>query len=404
MFHSKCVIVAMALTFLGAVGCGVDAPTSTSKNANDPSSGGPPSARAPIPVNPVLDALVGSQLDATSSAGMAAAIVKGGELRWANGFGLANIANKTPVTVDTLFQLASVSKTITAAAVMQLVESGALGLDDAVDGLPPFAVKNPRFGSRPVTVRNLLTHTSSILDPNDDLYAPGDTKISLERYLRGTLVPGGEYYAASNWAARAPGAKYEYSNTGVTLLGYLVQLKEGVSFESYTKTHIFDPLGMTETAWRLADLDTSHIAMPYTGKPGRYKEAGLYGSPDFPAGMLRTSVRQLSTFLRMFINGGEIDGVRILRDETIAEMSKVQVPASGEDPDQGLIWFYQDFGGRRVLLHDGSDPGVFALMGFDPRTKVGAIILTNGDAERSDAASDALNNLFGRLLDEGEKL
>jgi CubicO group peptidase (beta-lactamase class C family) len=254
-------------------------------------------------------------------------------------------------------------------------------------------------------VRELLTHTSSILDPDVDLYRPGDTQISLERYLRGTLVPGGEYYAASNWASWSPGAKYEYSNTGVTLLGYLVELNGGSSFALHCERHIFEPLGMTETAWRLADLDdTSHVAMPYEGRPGRYAEEGLYGYPDFPAGMLRTSVRQLATFLRMFMNGGELDGVRILRPETVAEMMKVQVPANGDAPDQGLVWFYEDFGPRRVFLHDGSDPGVFTIMGFDPKAKVGAIVLTNGGAERDGAAEDAVFALFERLLTEAENL
>src|SRR6185436_17267022 len=124
-------------------------------------------------------------------------------------------------------------------------ESGAISLDAPITGLP-FPVKNPRAGTKPVTPRMLFTHTSSIRDPDADLYRPGDTQISLERYLRGSLVPGGEYYGTSNWAARESGSKYEYSNTGVTLLGYLVEVRSGVSFESYTKTHLFEPLGMTE--------------------------------------------------------------------------------------------------------------------------------------------------------------
>ncbi len=176
------------------------------------------------------------------------------------------------------------------------------------------------------------------------------------------------------------------------------------SFEAYCKTHIFQPLGMTETAWRLADLDRSHIAMPYEGRPGRYKEARLYGYPDFPAGTLRTSVEQLSKFLRMFMNGGELDGVRILEPETVADMIRVHVPAGGDAPDQGFVWFYQDFGSRRVILHDGQDPGAWTIMGFDPATKTGAIVLTNGDAEGSDASDAAVYALFGRLLDEADEL
>jgi CubicO group peptidase (beta-lactamase class C family) len=137
------------------------------------------------PAPAALDALVGGKLDATRSPGLAAAVVKEGKLAWANGFGFADVAQEKPVTVDTLFLLASTSKTITAVAIMQLVESGKISLDDPIDDLP-FPVKNRRSaaGNEQVTVRTLLTHTSSIRDPDVDLYRPGDTEISLERYLR----------------------------------------------------------------------------------------------------------------------------------------------------------------------------------------------------------------------------
>jgi CubicO group peptidase (beta-lactamase class C family) len=409
MSHRTSWIVGLTLSTL-VVGVGCAGEPSSTWSGGIASTGertdvprGSPAPPAPVPPNAALDEIVRGQLDRTRSPGLAAAIVKGGELKWANGFGLANIADQRPVTVDTLFLLASTAKTITAAAVMQLVERGVLSLDAPIDGLP-FAVQNPTPQTKPVTVRTLLTHTSSILDPDVDLYRPGDTQISLERYLRGSLVPGGEFFGPSSWAPHEPGARYAYSNTGVTLLGYLVEVRGGGSFESYTRTHLFEPLGMRETAWRLSDLDPSHIAMPYEGKPGAYAELGLYGYPDYPAGLLRTSVRQLATFLRMFINGGELDGVRILAPETVASMMKVEVPASGNDPDQGLIWYYEQHGSRRVLLHDGQDPGAYTIMGFDPQTKVGAIVLSNGDAESTDAADEAIFDLFDRLLAEGETL
>jgi CubicO group peptidase (beta-lactamase class C family) len=161
---------------------------------------------------------------------------------------------------------------------------------------------------------------------------------------------------------------------------------------------------MTGAGWRLADVEASNVAMPYGGKPGRYEELGLYGYPDFPAGLLRASVRQLSKFLCMFMNGGELGGSRILETGTVTEMMEVHVPASGEDPDQGFVWYYEQLGAHRVLLHDGQYPGAYTIMGFDPEKKVGAILLSNGNAEGAAASDDAMYALFAQLLHVAENL
>jgi len=389
---------ALAATLFGLTGCEL-APD----EGDAPGSGASAASQTALPRDPALDAILEAALDETRSPGIAAAIVRDGELAWASGVGLANVAERRPVTSDTLFQIASTAKTVTAAAVMQLVERGVLSLDAPIEGLP-FDVRNPRLATAPITVRSLLTHTSGIRDPEVNLYRPGDTTIGLERYLRGTLLVGGEFYQTSNWAARAPGVKYEYSNTGITLLGYLVEQKGGRSFDAHCEAAIFEPLQMKETSFRLAGLDASHVAMPYEGKPGSYRALGHYGYPDVPAGMLRTSARQLSSFLRMFMRGGELGGVRVLAPGSVAEMSKVQTRAASEGPDQGLVWYHEVHGSRRLLMHDGQDPGAFTIMGFDPSTRIGAILLTNGDAESSRTAEAAVYALFDRLLTAGERL
>jgi CubicO group peptidase (beta-lactamase class C family) len=344
--------------------------------------------------------MVRRELDATNSPGMAAAIVKGDDLKWVGAFGVARIDDDVPVTVDTLFMLASVSKVVTSTAAMQLVESGKLVLDSDVNSLVGFSVRNPTFSSRAVTTRMLLTHSAGIYDPDADLEKPGDSAISLERYVRGCILPDGEF--ASGWADEEPGQLYDYSNTGVALLGYVVEKAAGVPFERFTKTNLFEPLGMTESEWHLKGLDESHIAMPYTGSPGNYTEAGLYGYPDYPAGSLRTSVRQLARFLRMYLNDGELDGVRILKRETITEIERRQIPSI--DREMAIMWRYQTIGGTTYLVKDGSDQGVSTLIGYDPKTRAGAIVLTNGSASQSETTGRALDALLARLIDRGSRM
>src|SRR5262249_38204564 len=136
-----------------------------------------------------------------------------------------------------------------------------------------------------------------------------DSPLALLDFVQGYLTPGGaNYHATANFHQGCPGTFNSYSNMGVTLLGALVQVISGEAFDAYTKAHVFAPLGMTETAWRLADLDPEHIAMPYDGSGTTFTPFGQYGEPDVPDGMMRTSVTQLAAFLRMFIARGEIGG------------------------------------------------------------------------------------------------
>jgi CubicO group peptidase (beta-lactamase class C family) len=190
---------------------------------------------------------------------------------------------------------------------------------------------------------------------------------------------------------------------GVTLLGALVQVISGEAFDAYTKAHVFEPLGMTETAWRLADLDPEHIAMPYDGSGTTFTPFGQYGEADFPDGMMRTSVTQLAAFLRMFIAQGEIDGRTVLSSASVEEMRRPQVPQL--DPTQGLVWYYTSFGpaGTNVLGHNGSDDGASSNMFFDPSTGAGVILVANADWTDDNDNSPAADALMEQLFQEAKQ-
>jgi len=133
---------------------------------------------------------------------------------------------------------------------------------------------------------------------------------------------------------------------------------------------------MYETFWFLAELDTTHIARPYTYSGGNYQVHAHYGYSDYPAGQLRTSTLQLSRFLIAFMQGGEFNGRRILDSATVSLMTTVQYPQI--NPTQGLIWHSLILDGRFIWGHTGGDTGVGTAMFFSPSEDVGVIYLANG--------------------------
>ena len=336
--------------------------------------------------------------------GLSACIVRDGEITWSRGYGHANLAHDRRATPDTIFMLASISKTVMAVAVMQAVEDGLLDLDADVNDALPFAVRNPRHPETSITLRMLLTHTSSIRDDWPTVvpfYTPGDSPIALGDYLRRYLTPGGDLYRAHrSFSAWDPGARYDYCNIAAALAGYLVEGASGVPFDAWCEQRIFAPLALHRTAWHLAGLDRSQIAMPYRFHRGRFVAYGQYGYPDYPDGQLRTSARQLAHHLLAFMGGGEYAGTRILQSVTVDEMRRVQFPDVAHG--QGLIWYRFGLRGMRLMGHTGGDDGVATQMYFRLDDGVGVIVLANGNWH-FDGRGWPLQRITARLFERAER-
>jgi CubicO group peptidase (beta-lactamase class C family) len=322
--------------------------------------------------------------------GVAACVVKDGQLVWSGAHGWANIEDSVAVTDSTLFMLASVSKTVTGAAVMQLWEEGRFGLDDDINDYLPFDVIHPWHPDSIITFRMLLTHTSGINDNwtvLTSVYCLGDSPIPLGQFLEDYLTPGGAYYdAEANFNPWAPGTASDYCNVAVALAGYLVEAISGTPFDEYCEDSLFTPLGMDETAWFLADLDTSNVAMPYYWDGSTFVPYGHYGYPDYPDGRLRSSTAELSRFLIAMLQGGQIDGVRILDSTTVDTMTTVQIPGGSI----GVIWFRQWVGVLNdwIWTHTGGDLGVSTKASFCPADDENwaFITLTNGESSTGTGA------------------
>ena len=343
---------------------------------------------------PEVDAYLTAQMQAAHAPGIAVALIKGDHIGWAKGYGLADVDAKRPATADTLFMLASVSKTVMSVALMRLLEDPArhLSLDDDIDASLPFAVRNPAFPDTPITFRMLLTHTSTfdgvvgLEDVSNTVN--GDPPVPLHDFLAAAVAQ------KESWGTSKPGTAYSYSNIGASLAGYLVEAISGTSLEAYCQSEIFAPLHMNETSWFLRGLDASHIATPYEYAGGTLQPQGLYGVEFYPATELRTSATQLARFLMMFAQHGQYGGARILKDTTVDEMRRVQLPAI--DATQGLIWFTEDFQ-PPLIGHSGGYYGINTEMWFDPKTGSGYVLLSNGGDLIAGYSDMAINTAWGNL-------
>ena len=319
--------------------------------------------------------------------GLAVAVVRGEEIVWSIGAGWADREKGIRVTPDTAFMLASVSKTVTCAGIMTLVEDGVLDLDANVNEYLPFEIHIPKAPHAPVTLRTLLTHTSAIRDrytvwgtpySTPTLYFHGDSPIALGDFEASYLVEGGsEYREGANFYERRPGERYAYSNIAVALAGYVAEAASGRDFDELCMCRILRPLGMENSGFRLADIDTPDLAMPYhvNKLTGEFDPFFQYGYPDYPDGALRTSAVHLARWLGAFMNHGEFHRARVLERSTVREIRRNQLPYVSWH--QGLIWYGGSPNGYFRMGHTGGDYGMSTRMFFRPDKEVGVVSLAN---------------------------
>ncbi|HNV99288.1 MAG TPA: serine hydrolase [Chitinophagales bacterium] len=327
-----------------------------------------------------LDTYILDQMDTKHIPGVSSVIIQDGRLVWSGNYGTANLTTGMAVDTNTVFMLASISKTIAVTAAMQLYEDGYFELDDDINMHLPFTIYHPDYPDSVITMRMIMTHSSALRDNWDILdtvYVAGDSPLPLSAFVQGYFEVGGPYYYADdNFYGYAPGVNYNYCNMGISLLGYLVELFSGQPFNTYCNEHIFEPMCMTNTGWFLSELDTNLIAHPYDYVAGEYVDYGLYGYPDYPDGQLRTTALSLAKFLYMYMQGGSFEGVQILEPETVDLILSSQIPMI--DPTQGLVWYSYTDGGT-WWGHSGGDSGVSTDMYFKESTQTGVILLTNSD-------------------------
>jgi CubicO group peptidase (beta-lactamase class C family) len=282
-------------------------------------------------------------------------------------------------------------------ALMQLYDQGLFDLDDDVNTVLPFELRNPYFSDDPITFRMLLSHTSSLnTNVRNEYYwmnFSGDPPFSFfpEPYLRQFLLPDGKYYHDQVWSAtRRPGEHAMYANVGYDLISYLVELLSGESFLSYCQHNIFDPLEMKNTSFNLSTLSLDQVARPYHFFFGCYRQIDnlpwffgpsyddrFWRMRGYPAGGLYSTVEDLSHFLIAHMNQGVYKNRSILEPDTVSLMHTI-------DPDNeigyGLAWMrYPITSTITSTGHGGDIMGVDTWMLYDESTNTGVIYLANGN-------------------------
>lgn len=352
------------------------------------------------------DAFIQLAMRAAGIPGLQTVVVKNGRVVWAKSYGYAVLDQPGPrraMSNDSVVFSASVAKILVTVAVLQQVEKGRLSLDDDINHFVPFKVRNPAWPDVPITWRMLLTHTSSMNSEDDErasateIYGR-DASTTLDDYAKNAFVSGGSYFWAERFASGKPGTERIYSNDAFDLAGSALQTIVHEPLYKYIDEEILAPLGMKNTSYWLAGRRSAPYAVPYASvrqKDGRYdyvpgKIYWAHGqpggtafdyqmtAPNYASGMAHTTALDFARLMLMLMNGGAVDGKRILQQSSVDLM---MTPIGLRNLDgwaQGLgLAGPKDIRGRQVWGHDGEDRGAANALYLKRETGVGAIAFAN---------------------------
>lgn len=310
---------------------------------------------------------------------LTACIIKNNTVKWCNAYGDADRETRTAATLDTIYMIGSISKSICAVAVMQLLENKQIqSLDDDVNMYLDFSLRNPKYPTVNITFRMLLAHQSSLASDDVSLFISFSLLGYPRAWLKEFVVPHGRFYHPQVWFDYPPGEHANYSSLNFEILAYLVERISHQPYEQYVEDHIFIPLNMSSTSYFLSDLNLSHLAVPYVWLAGRYVRLPFYEDRNAGAGGVKSTVLDLSHLLIVHMNGGVYNNVRILNNTSVNEIHRCQYPPPAEDYYYGLGWFsYIGSDGTVQGGHGGTVPGGRSVMRMRYKDNVGVIFFYN---------------------------
>ncbi len=307
---------------------------------NNPSTGGKELTAADVEA--FLDGIVPQQLAQDDIAGATVSVVKDGKILFSKGYGYADVAGKKPVLPnETLFRPGSVSKLFTWTAVMQLVEQGKLDLDKDVNEYLDFKI--PEAFGKPITLKNVLTHTAGFEEQIKDLFTFETNNPNLGDYLK-THIPTRVY---------APGTVPAYSNYATALAGYIVERVSGRPFNEYIEENIFKPLKMNHSTF--AQPLPSALA---TNMSGGYELASGEAKPfeiisPFPAGSLSSTAEDMAQFMLAHLQNGQLGDAQILKPETVKLMHGKLFSLDPAANAMAHGFYEENSHGLRIIGHAG---------------------------------------------------
>jgi len=365
------------MTFCLALGCKA---TSVSSPANRIQT----TAEVAEAVTSALAEWLPDQLKTTEVGGAAAVVVGKDAIIWERVFGVTGAPGSPPVSPDTLFCIRSISKSITALAVLMAVQDGLVDLDTPIaEYLNDFTVHS-RFDKHPenlITLRRMLSHWAGFThDPPTgiDLTRPG----YFERYIA---------RISDTWLRFPVGYRHQYSNYGHDLASYVIQSRSGMSFAHYVRDKVLEPIGMTHSTFDLGIAERTENRALGHDEHGNVVPL-LF--PEIAAAGLHSSIRDMSRYAQFHLNGGTVNGHRLLREDLMKEYHSIQFPARGQRTGYCLGLVREVISNTFCLYHEGGGHGFGSHLLLYPEFGFGTVILTNREYH-------GLTGVQGRLIMNG---
>lgn len=365
-----------------------------------------------------LNELAGYNADSPS--GLSLVVVKDGEIVYQKGFGLADGPQNRAATPETVYNYWSMTKPFTAVAILQLYEKGLLDLDaSATNCLPFFEVKYPNEDSQVITIRHLLNHSSGLRNNIPEVVGWVHTDGGKDWNQTELLQEKFPDYAQLSYE---PGTESRYTNVGYMVLAAVIESVSGQTYEEYVRENILKPLGMDRTDFvytepMLTDeataahprLDYQTLLLPFLlndmDELIRERQDGviwfkhIYSDQNGPTGLIGPAT-DTAHFMMAYLNGGELDGVRILSDKTTEMMTyDGHMPVGGtpkpfsKNVYHGFAWLFVRQGERFYLGHNGGGPGFATGMRLYPDDNLGIAIMANGTYLDTDGILDLVANV-----------
>jgi CubicO group peptidase (beta-lactamase class C family) len=348
-----------------------------------------------------FDAFVDAARDAWHVPGVAVAVVKENDVVHLKGYGLRDREKGLPVTPQTLFPIASISKSFTATGLGMLADEGKLDWDRPVHAIVPEFQLRDHVADERAAIRDLLSHRTGL--PRHDLvwYAARASRLEAVKVLQ-HLEPSRDFRAA-----------WQYNNLMFLAAGVVAERASGRTWEEFTRDRIFTPLGMTASRF-LADHpeNSADFAHPYAKRKDTVRRVPFYHDDALgPAGGVVSSAAELARYLQFHINRGRWNGKTLLSERAAEAMQTPQtvMPESEVSPHYkteflemgesgyGLGFFITSYRGHKLIWHSGSIDGYSLLFSFLPREKLGVLVLTNLSGSRPVPVC-VTRNVFDRLL------
>jgi CubicO group peptidase (beta-lactamase class C family) len=329
--------------------------------------------------------------------------------------GLRDYERRLPVNDSTMFRIASISKLVMTTGMMKLYDRKLFRLDDDVSKYLGFTLRNPNHPDRPITIQMLLSHTSSINEGSgyDGFLTAIYNNVSNPPDFSQLLTPGGAFYTDDMWKKEPPGEYFTYCNANFGLVGTLIEMISGQNFDEFMQENIFIPLGITGSYIAEGVTDINNLAAIYRNDDGKWAprtdnfKGNLSAPRDFsgyktgtnaavfsPQGGLRVSAVELARVMILHLNKGRYEGKRIVSKKSIRLMHTPQWKYNGNNGDtdggKDKCWglsvhiltntlsgdvIYSD---SRMMGHGGDAYGLISEFFFDPDSRSGLILITNG--------------------------